>query len=221
MALPNNSYVHQGENITQGNYYDLRGIYGFSGELGHWNTDDSVGQGIPDQIVTLRGFGFTYIDQTKFPVGRWWQWDGQYCMSGSDYCTTGFGNGNAYVFYVNPTQQINASIQERTIIQTSNITILQNGESVQIPVTYTQVETYYGTPIPTSMPLGSGTITVSLIETPASITGPINSNVQDRNGVPIIGGISGATVVTQKSPVLVLIPIFAVIAGLFVMRRKK
>ena len=36
LVLPNNSYVHQGDNISQGNYYDLHGVYGFSGEVASW-----------------------------------------------------------------------------------------------------------------------------------------------------------------------------------------
>jgi hypothetical protein len=223
VILPNNSYVMQGENISQGNHYDLRGVYGFSGELAHWNNDNSAGQGNPDQIVTLKGYGITFIDPVKFPVGRWWQWDGNYCPTSSDTCTFSFGHGNAYVFYVTPGQQgNNMSVQERVIVQSQNITIFQNGESIQIPVTYTQVETYYGTPIPTSASSGSGTITLSPTEIPIpTFAGPINPDVQDRNGVSIPGGVGGAMVVTQKSPIPILVPMFAVIMGLFVMRRKE
>lgn len=218
VILPNNSYVHQGENISQNNYYDLRGVYGFSGELAHWNDDNSVGQGLPDQIVTLAGYGSTYIDPIKFPVGRWWQWDGQYCESGSDLCVTGFGHGNAYVFYVNPQQ---SSLQEKTVILTSNITISQNGTLVQIPVTFTQVQTYYGTPEPTAaLPGTSGTIQVTITPTPEP-TGPVNPDVQDRNGVPISAGVANAVEVTPKSPVPVMVPLLALIVALVVMGRKK
>jgi hypothetical protein len=221
VILTNNSYVHQGENISQGYFYDLRGVYGFSGELAHWNNDDAVGQGTPDQIVTLDGRGKTYINPITFPIGRWWQWDGDYCTS--DFCSSGFGHGNAYAFYVCPEQSGNAStLREKTIVQTSSITILQNGESIQIPVTYTQVETYYVTPVPTTVSSGSGTITLSQTETPLqTIAGPINPDVQDRNGLSIPGGVAGATVVTQKSPVWILIPMFAVIIVLIVRRRKE
>lgn len=220
IILPNNSYVHQGENISQRNYYDLRGVYGFSGELAHWNNDDLVGRGQPDQIVSLSGRGFTYIDPTVFPVGRWWQWDGQYCNS-DGYCTTGFGNGNAYVFYVTPAEQ-QSTVQERVIVQAANITISQNGSTIQIPVTYTQVQTYYGTPIPTQDLSGSGTIIPSFTETSQpTIAGPINPDVQDQNGISIPGGVSGAVVVTPKSPVPLAVPIFAIIIGLIAMWRKK
>ena len=213
VILPNTSYVHQGANISQGNYYDLRGVYGFSGEVAHWNNDDSTGKTTPDQIVTLKGGRIlTLIDPAQFPTGRWWQWDGK----------EGFGHGNAYAFYVVGGQQNNPGVKERTIVQTSTITILQNGESIQIPVTYAQVETYYVTPTPTTTPLGSGTIMVSPTETPIpTIVGPTNQNVQDRNGNTIPGGVAGATVVTQKSPAMILIPIFAVIVGLIVLKKKK
>jgi len=198
--LPNLSYVHQGENISQGNYYDLTGIYGFSGELAHWNNDDNVGIGMPDQIVTLSGRHTEYIAPEKYPVGRWWQWDGVYCTSDSDVCSTGFGHGNAYVFYVNPIQK---ELQTNVVVLKSNITVEQNGSSVQIPVTYTQVQTYYGTPMPTPT------------EEPT-----LNQNLQDQNGNPIVGGVSGAIVVTPKSPLPVWIGILAIIT-LIVVRKKK
>ena len=73
----NNSYVHQGDNITQGNYYDLSGIYGFSGILAHWNDDfDNAGVTEPDYMFTIISPYAVYIDPAKFPVGRWYQWDG-------------------------------------------------------------------------------------------------------------------------------------------------
>ena len=220
-VLPNNSYVHQGENISQGNYYDLTGVYGFSGELAHWNNDNSVGQGIPDQTVVLVGHGLTYIDPSQFPAGRWWQWDSRYCASGSDVCVTGFGNNNAYVFSVVPQPIIK---QEKTIVHTSNITISQNGTSFEIPVTYTEIQTYYGTPAPTSTTGIGGTIMVPTpipTETQAYNDQPPNSDVQDQNGIPINGGVQGAVQVTAKAPVPVVVPLLAVIGMLFVVRRKK
>lgn len=221
VVVPNNSYVMQGENISQGNVYDLRGVYGWSGQVGHWNNDNNAGIGQPDQIVTLTGKKTTFIDPVKFPVGRWWQWDGDYCPVDSASCSTGFGRGNAYVFYVVQGQE--GGVRERTGVQTSYITILQNGSSIQIPVTYAQVETYYATPSPTSVPEGSGTIMVSPTETPIPPTyaGPVNPDVQDRNGITINGGVSGATVVTQKASGMIAVPALAVIAGLLVMRRKE
>lgn len=220
VIVPNNSYVMQGENISQGMYYDLRGVYGFSGQLAHWNNDNDVGMGQPDQIVELTGRSKTYIDPVKFPVGRWWQWDGDMC-SGLEFCTNGFGHGNAYVFYV--TQGEEASLRERTTVQTSYITVLQGGSPIKIPVTYTQVETYYGTSIPTQAPQGSGTIIVPTTEpTPVpTIAGPINSDVQDQKGITIPGGVSGATVVTKKASGMIVVPVLALIGIVLVMRRKE
>ena len=163
--------------------------------------------------MTLKGGRIlTLIDPAQFPTGRWWQWDGK----------EGFGHGNAYAFYIVGGQQNNPGVKERTIVQTSTITILQNGESIQIPVTYAQAETYYVTPTPTTTPLGSGTIMVSPTETPIpTIAGPLNPDVQDRNGVTIPGGVVGATVVTRKSPVMFTVPVLALLGVLFVIKRKE
>jgi hypothetical protein len=225
VVLPNESYVHQGQNISQGNYYYLRGVYGFSGQLAHWNNDDSVGYGKPDQIVTLTGGkGPTYIGPVSFPVGRWFQWDGDYCPLNSDSCSVGFGHGNAYVFAVVPPQQTDSEgiLQERTVVQTNYITIFQNGSTTQIPVTYAQIETYYATPAPTTeAPLGSGTIMVTPTEIPEPTPMPIlNPDIQDQNGIPIPGGVSGATVVTKKASGMVIVPVLAAML-LMIVRRKE
>ena len=217
LVLPNNSYVHQGDNISQGNYYDLHGMYGFSGEVAHWNNKYLIGQGVPDQIITIPGTGKSFIDPATMPPGEYWQWDGQYCMNGSDLCITGFGNDNAYVFYVVQQQM---SLQTKTIVLTSNITIQQNGSTVQIPVTYTQVETFYATPAPTEAPGSSGTIVIPTTETPMPVSGPVNPDVQDQNGISIIGGVSGAVPVTPSAPVPIIVPVLAAL-GIFAIRRKK
>jgi hypothetical protein len=215
---PNNSYVYQMDNITQGNYYDLTGVYGFSGELAHWNSDDDSGIDAPDIVIKLLQPRSVYIDPEKFPVGRYFQWDGESCDS-SDLCTNGFGHGNAYVFYVSPPL---LSTQETTIVHTSNITISQNGNQIEIPVTYTEVQTYYGTPVPTASIGSSGTIMVPTPEpTEDTSDQPLNMDVQDQNGIPINGGVAGAVPVTMKSPVPVVIPVFGVLAVLIVMRWKK
>lgn len=102
VVLPNNSYVHQGENISQGNYYDLGGVYGFSGKLAHWKNSDDIGYETPDKVVTLETIAHkvTYIAPEDFPAGEWYQWDGQYCDEDKGYCSTGFGHGNNYAFAV-------------------------------------------------------------------------------------------------------------------------
>ena len=248
VVLPNGSYVHQGENISQGDYYDLSGIYGWSGILANWNDDyDYAGITNPDHTVILRPATLysTYIDPSIFPVGKWYQFDGGVgCYGGTtttsnnggtilgytsptptyseaDLCTNGFGNGNAFVFQVVAPPAM--SQQERTVIYTSNITISQNGTDIRIPVTYTQVQTYYGTPEPTINSSTSGTIEIPtpLPTAPPASAQPVNPDVQDQNGIPINGGVSGATVVTEKSPVPIGVLVLAVLASLVVMRQKK
>ena len=102
VVLPNNSYVHQGENISQGNYYDLGGVCGFSMKLAHWKNSDDIGYETPDKVVTLETIAHkvTYIAPEDFPAGEWYQWDGQYCDEDKGYCSTGFGHGNNYAFAV-------------------------------------------------------------------------------------------------------------------------
>jgi hypothetical protein len=226
VVLPNTSYVHQGENISQGDWYDLNGVYGFSGKVAHWTDPGNIGYQSPDQIVVLNGnpHTLTYIDPAKFPVGEWWQWDGQICDTVNGYCSSGFGHGNNYIFAVVAQQGQQVNQQERIVVYTSNITILQNGSSVQIPVTYTEVQTFVGTPVPTVTTGISGTIVVPTpvpTETQYYSDQPPNADVQDQNGIPINGGVAGAVVVTAKSPVPVVVPVLAIIIMLVVMRRKK
>jgi hypothetical protein len=217
VILPNNSYVHQGENISQGNYYDLRGIYGFSGQLAHWDSDYLVGQGQPNQIITLSGTHLEYIDPAKYPVGRWFQWDGEYCSTDSDYCTTGFGNGNAYVFAVVPAQK--KAMQAVKVTRSANITISSGEGTITVPVTYSEIVNQPIEEGQTSHPTTTPTLVNENARPPVAV--PTNPDIQDRNGVTIPGGVSGAVVVTQKAPIAFAIPVFAVIVGLIVMRRKK
>jgi Domain of unknown function (DUF3821) len=219
VVLPNQSYVHQGENISQGNYYDLSGIYGFSGMLCWWANEDNVGMSYPDKIITLSGNpNDVYINPAVYPVGQYFQWDGG--VSNSSGYSYSFGADNAYVFYVNPEQQ--PILQEKTVVHTSNITISQNGSLVEIPVTYTEVQTFYA-PLPpeqTTNYSASGTIEIPAPEI-TSAPEPVNPDVQDQNGIPINGGVSGAAVVTAKGPVAVEVPVFAAIVALVVLRRKR
>jgi hypothetical protein len=201
VILPNNSYVHQGENISQGNYYDLRGVYGFSGKLGHWNNQYDAGSGEPDQIITLSGgYEFTYIDPVKFPVGKYYQWDGNYCPAGSDVCRKGFGNNNAYVFYVNPEQ---AAAQEVSVVKHSNITVVSGSGVMQIPVTYSE------------------TVNVTAAPTITETDIPEASHYQDAKGIEINTGVSGIAEVTPKSPGMIGIPVFAAIAAMAALRKKR
>ena len=218
VVLPNNSYVHQGENISQGNYYDLTGIYGFSGVIAWWKDQYNQGSGQPDITITLDGSHATYIDPAIYPLGQYFQWDGNYCATGSDVCYNGFKNDNAYVFaVVPPLPNTTLENKTKTVTYTSNITILQKGSSVQVPVTYTQIETE--TPEPTT-PLGvSGTIAIPTTIIIGDNSQNPNIDVQDQNGIPINGGVAGAVEVTQKASVPVWIGIIAI--ALIVLWRKR
>jgi hypothetical protein len=134
VVLPNNSYVHQGENISQGYYYDLSGVYGWSGEVASWKNDYSTGKGAPDYIVNIATPRKVLIDPSIYPVGKWYQWDGVSCDT-SGYCKNGFGNGNAYVFYVVPQATITEPVSTE-VVTNSVITVLnENGTIEEIPVT--------------------------------------------------------------------------------------
>ena len=239
IVLPNDSYVHQGDNISQGNYYDLSGVYGWSGVLANWNDDfNNAGITNPDHTVTIdpRHIYSTYIDPAVFPAGRWYQFDGGLgCYGGtsstsnnggtilgptltptyseSGLCTNGFGNGNAFVFrVVAPVNGQGAGT--KTVYKTSYVTILQNGESVQVPVTVSETETI--TPAilaPTEQP----TETVAVPD----VNQPPTGDAQDVNGYGINGPVVGAVQVTASAPVPVWITVFAILVMLIVKRRGK
>ncbi len=88
------AYVTQGMSINQSEYYDLSGIYGFSGELGWWKywynegSDDLA----PDKIIDLNSMNYhkVYIDPAVWNLGNWYQWDG---LDKSNH-------GNTFVFRV-------------------------------------------------------------------------------------------------------------------------
>jgi hypothetical protein len=215
VLLPNNSYVHQGENITQGNYYDLSGVYGFSGRLAHWENEDDVDIDDPDVIINLEHPKNVFIDPKNFPTGRYFQCDGK--TSGS--CNS-FEHGNSYVFHVSAPLAPIITIKEKVVVYTSNITIMQNGTEIQIPVTLTQVQTYAVTSSPT--PGTMGTIIVPTTEETQIIIGNPNSGMAtDQNGNPIVGGVSGAIPVTARAPLPIAVIIVAIAAALIVRRKQK
>jgi hypothetical protein len=222
VTLPNNSYVHQGENITQGYYYDLSGIYGFSGKLAWWKNDDDAGYDDPDLIIDLEHPEKVFIGTSTFPVGRYFQWDGKTCDS-LGLCSS-FGHGNSYVFHVSPQPYQSLTVQEKTIVYSSNITIMQNGSEIQVPVTLTQIQTYMGTPAPTAAIGIGGTITVPTTEpqeTTIIVGQPLNMDVQDQNGNPVIGGVGGAIPVTAKAPISITVAIIGIAVALFVGGKKE
>lgn len=150
-VLPNNSYVHQGENISQGNYYDLSGVYGWSGLLAHWKNDDNAGYTYPTNIVDLgtRRSVNTYIDPELFPVGKWYMFDGydpSTCncenLKDSDYNykNYAFQHGNSYIFAVVKHQNnetiLNQSSENSSTVYHTTAYVFNGNESIAIPVTY-------------------------------------------------------------------------------------
>ena len=136
VVLPNNSYVHQGENISQGYFYDLNGVYGFSGKVARWKNSYDAGFGTPDNIVTLNGAShhMTFIDPAVFPTGQWYQFDATTCNPDKEWCDSGFGHGNNYVFAVVPAAEAAPAVQNNPVIVHSNITVSYENTSVEIPV---------------------------------------------------------------------------------------
>ena len=215
-VLPNNSYVHQGENISQGNYYDLSGIYGFSGVVVSWKDDDNAGITQPEYVITLSHPGNVYIDPEIFPAGRYYQWDGGYCYSDSDECTSSFGHGNAYVFaVVGPIKEIIP--QDRAVVRTANITEQIGNQTIVVQVTYN--ETIKGE-IPQSQSVAQQQ-TIIVPETPAPtvtpVTGPTAQNVVDTNGNPINGVAGNYEQVTPKTPPSIPVILLSIIAAIGVL----
>jgi hypothetical protein len=219
-VLPNNSYVHQGENISQGNYYDLSGIYGFSGVLGWWQDQWNPGTTYPDKTFDLNTLHLhnVYIDPATWPVGKYYQFDG---MRYSDYTINGsyFGNGNCYMFYVvKPLNNWTAPEQIANVTKTGEIEVKIGENVTKVQVTYTEQVTQ--TAVPTSTIAGEHTIVV-----PAKTTEPVYSeatNVVDRYGNPVNNAPADIEMVTPKSPVLGAIPVIAAcIAGLVLIAWKR
>ena len=233
----NNSYVHQGDNITQGNYYDLSGIYGFSGILAHWNDDfDNAGVTEPDYMFTIISPYAVYIDPAKFPVGRWYQWDGGVgCYGGTNtnnnggtilgatptptyneagLCTNGFGNDNAYVFAV--VAPVAAPVVP--VVHTMNVTETVGNQTIIIPITYTETVTA----TPTSVISNAQTIVVPTTVDTSSTTEPGQSNAVDINGDPINGVSTNFQSVTP-SPVPVDVTLCGLVGaiGILVWGREK
>jgi hypothetical protein len=200
VVLPNCSYVHQGENISQGNWYDLRGVYGFSGQLAHWRTDGNSGVGTPDIIVDLNGEYLTYIDPSKYPAGRYWQWDGVVCDS-AGLCKSGFGNGNAYVFDVVASTTPVVTPTPEKVVYHGNITMYTENGTVEIPVT---AEATVIPEVTTQPPMGEvQTIIIPTTALPETTEPP-------------------AEMVTQPSPISDIIPLFALfIVGVCLWRNRQ
>lgn len=152
-VLPNNSYVHQGENISQGCYYDLTGVYGWSGILGMWKHEGDIGYTMPDAYIDFNGGPLPrhyYTDPEKMPAGDWYQLD-KFSFKGTsdDTSAPSFGQNNALAFHLVGKQYAISDTGEllsppvQTTIATYYRNITQyNGTGIEhIPVSYTQVET--------------------------------------------------------------------------------
>lgn len=202
LVLPNASYVHQGENISQGYYYDLSGVYGFTGKLAHWDWDDDVGMDTPDQINDIPNHrDMVYIDPAKYPVGRWFQCD-TWAEGGDSICGD-FGANNAYAFAVVPPMS-NETIkpQVRTETRYKNITMFTNGEMKVIPVTYTVTIT----PEPVETPVSSATVeTIIITPTPSLL-------------IPTTEVTAAPEIVTPKAPLSLYLILISLIGGVALWR---
>lgn len=217
VVLPNNSYVHQGENISQNNYYDLSGIYGFSGVLGWWEDEYYAGITYPDKTFNLNSHNVrhTYIDRESWPTGKYYQFDGGAYNKDKDITTSYFGKSNTYVFYVTaPTIPVEESAKVVNVTKTGEIEVNVGGNVTKVPVTYS--EEIIITPEPTNIPENQHTI---VIPTTVQET-QVQPNSIDQYGHRIQEGPSDIQKVTP-APVPVWLPIIGCIGAAYVLSRRK
>lgn len=182
VVLPEYSYVMQGENISQGLYYDLSGVYGWSGILGSWKNDYNAGYTLPDYTVNVgdENAHRVLIDAERWHTGRWYQLD----KYESNEYGNAFRNGNNYVFYVvkntTPKDTITgvvitpSPIAELKVYNTS-VYVYDGNTSIEIPVTVSVMETsHVDISIPVDQPKNVQTIVVptTLVQQPAPIVSP-------------------------------------------------
>ena len=179
---PEFSYVMQGDNISQGLYYDLSGVYGWSGILGNWKNDYNAGYTVPDYIVNIADEDMhkVLIDSTRWNPGRWYQID--------KYKANEFGNafksGNNYVFYVVknttarglPTGATTTAppIAELRVYNTS-VYVYDGNTSIEIPMTVSVMETsHVDISIPIEQPKNVQTIIVptTIVTQPNPVVSP-------------------------------------------------
>lgn len=201
------SYVMQGDNISQGFYYDLSGVYGWSGILGSWKNDYNAGYTLPDYTVNIgdENAHKVLIDQKRWNPGRWYQID--------KYEANEFGNafksGNNYVFYVvRNTTDKNGSpgtvvtqppVAELRIYNTS-VYVYDGNASIEIPMTVSVMETsHVDISIPIDQPKNVQTIIV-----PTTIVTQPNP-------------VSSPRVVTPKTPLPIWLPLLSL--GVLLFRR--
>jgi hypothetical protein len=202
----NNSYVHQGQNISQGNYYDLSGVYGWTGILGHWKDEYSAGYLYPDDSIDLNvgNIHKVYIDPLLVPTGKWYQLDKNRDSDG--YM---FQNGNSYVFYVVPIQTSSAKIIERAAaiptqyaIINSTVYIWNGSVSVEVPVTIQIPQT-----VPTT-------------ELPANVHTIIIPTTSQQEPTPTSNfNLAPIKVVTPRTPMPIYLSLLALISLVILCRR--
>lgn len=219
VVLPNNSYVHQGENISQGYWYDLSGVFGFSGVLASWNDESDVGYTLPDHVVSITiSPRHIYIDQNKFPVGRWYQLDSYASDDKACSCPdstalspiySSFNHGNNYVFAVVPSQAnlalntTSASATPSQHVYHTTAYVFNGNQSVPIDVTYSVTDT------PTlQQPTEQNTPQQKSIEVPT--TEQTTEQPTD----------SGVQIVTPRTPLPTSLAIISIVAGILAWRRK-
>jgi hypothetical protein len=219
-VLPNNSYVHQGENISQGYWYDLSGVFGFSGVLASWDDSDNVGYTPPDHLVSITiSPRNIYIDPIKYPVGRWYQLDSygteNACNGGNvdnlSLAYSSFRNGNNYVFAVvaaapatNQTPMVNVTptdLPQHTYHATAYI--FNGNQTVPIDFTYSVTDTPA-----LQQPMVQDTSNRQSVEVPTTE----QTTEQPAN--------SGVEIVTPRTPLPTSLAVISVVAGIVIWRRR-
>jgi len=71
------TYLHQGEEVYYGDRVDLTGVYGWRCTVAHWDPGTNDLQP-PSQIRDVCSFAENIeITPDRFPVGRWYKWEGE------------------------------------------------------------------------------------------------------------------------------------------------
>ena len=216
VVLPNNSYVHQGENISQGEWYDISGVCGWSLQWATWKNTDDIGYTSPTAIISPDNVRWVYIDPKIFPVGEYYQWDGSHCDD-RNICSSGFEHGNAYVFAVVPKR---LGTHNETVTTYKNITMTyENGTQELIQVTAQETVQVTDTIAGKQDVLASNIVTmevpvhgmITAVETPRqTLLLPGSDHTPEPTTIPEV---------TVKSGIPVLLPLFALILIGVVLRR--
>lgn len=224
VTLPNNSYVHQGENITQGYRYDLSGVYGWSGILGHWKSENNIGYTIPDTTVNLNDYNARdmYLDPSLFPVGQWYQID----KFSADEDVNSFGRGNNYAFYVVKQKDdkiYNESgfytpgedVEVKETVYNTSVFVFNGTVNEEIQITVSVTETSYARIEPPEEQNGTPNSAKHTILLPTTITQestPVQNNP--------INGVVQPEIITNATPINPIIPIISIVlVGVFLFRR--